>query len=712
MPSMLVDRGDQLVALSGLVAAAAVRGPCLATIAGSAASGKTTLVSTFTERAAAAGAVVYQASAVQPERTLPLATLRRLFAAERPPAAWSAHLPVEAGIQGLEADPAARRAVRVPRILVVDDAHYADDASLHSLFGLVSRLSTEPFVVLLVGQGADRSATPDVVIPPPPGLVRLRLRLDPLSADAVREVLARDFGGPLADRLAADGHLLSGGNPRLLRGLLEDLGQDPEPASIHAMAGAGYREAVRSLLTCRGHGTTRVALGLVLLEERATPHLLARLLRMEPDAVVAGIRWLNHAGVLNNGRFRHREAREAVFATATEAQKADLHARAAALLHEDRAPVAAVARHLLSAKRATAGWEIAVLCEQAEQALCAADADLAFGCLRLAAGGATDERQRSNIAALLARTEWTIDPAAGHRRIPELVGLVGAGRLDDSSVLDSIGLLLSSGHDRVAAETLARFAHRERTLPPEVLEQLRFARSALEFCYPGTEIPPPTGAGQDPDASAGAPRPPEPAACATETTPLFNRLRSGAPSEEVVAAAERLLSVCTLTSRRAKFSAFSGLFTLIAAERLPAAKFWCDVFISEASDVRMTSWQAVFSAVRADIAVRQGDLRQSRASANAALAAAAVTSGELWVGASLAALIQTDTVAGRIDRVEEHLRVGVPDGLFRSLCGPTYLRARGRYLHAVGRHQAALDDFETAGRTLDEWRMDLPALVP
>jgi len=103
-------------------------------------------------------------------------------------------------------------------VLVLDDAHRADQASMQVLRHLYR---TRGAVLLIT------AATDNAVLPPgPDALDCLRyepgtrtLRLPPLSVVDVAGVLADEFGGPVRSATATALHAATGGNPGLLRTL-------------------------------------------------------------------------------------------------------------------------------------------------------------------------------------------------------------------------------------------------------------------------------------------------------------------------------------------------------------------------------------------------------------------------------------------------------------------------------------------------------------
>jgi adenylate cyclase len=112
-----------------------------------------------------------------------------------------------------------RRLQKQPVLIVVDDVHWADAASIDLLRGIVDQLPNRPLMLLL-------SHRPDVR---PPQVARAEesvIRLAPLSSDQTRALVAGllgpsldDAGGQLQDFVAAR----SGGNPLFVEEILRSL---------------------------------------------------------------------------------------------------------------------------------------------------------------------------------------------------------------------------------------------------------------------------------------------------------------------------------------------------------------------------------------------------------------------------------------------------------------------------------------------------------
>jgi predicted ATPase len=269
----LVERSSLLEELSGVLAATAAGGRVVL-LAGEAGIGKSALVKRFTERQSADARFLLGACdpLLTPRALGPLHDIARqrggrlaeLLASGEPREA------VFAAFLDQLAQPPQRQ------VVVVEDAHWADEATLDMLVFLGRRLERTP-AMLIVTYRDDELGTDHplrgVLGALPQGTVH-RVRPQPLSEAAVAK-LARRAGRPAAGLRA-----LTGGNPLLVTEVL-------------AAGDAGVPMTVRDLVLARLAGLPPDARELVRLvavvPTRAELWLLEQALGPEPAAVEAGV---------------------------------------------------------------------------------------------------------------------------------------------------------------------------------------------------------------------------------------------------------------------------------------------------------------------------------------------------------------------------------------------------------------------------------------
>lgn len=312
----LLERSSPLDELSGALAATAVGGQVVL-VAGEAGVGKSALVRRFTERHSGGARVLLGACdpLLTPRALGPLHDVGRQ-AGGRLAALLAAGSPRERLFAAF-LDELGQRPQR--QVAVVEDAHWADEATLDLLVFLGRRIERTG-ALLIVTYRDDELALDHplraVVGRLPPGVVR-RLRLEPLSEVAVAE-LARRAGRP------ADGlHALTGGNPLLVTEVL-------------AAGDIGVPLTVRDLVLARFGGlpvdAQRVVGLIAVVPTRAELWLLEEALGPEASAIEAGVA----AGLLVVGSdavgFRHELLRRAVEGALSTLARRDLNRRVLAVL--------------------------------------------------------------------------------------------------------------------------------------------------------------------------------------------------------------------------------------------------------------------------------------------------------------------------------------------------------------------------------------------
>src|SRR4051812_33719808 len=216
----LSGRHDESHALGAAVASVRSGRPALVMIDGAAGIGKTALVR---QLLAGDDARVLWASGDPSERAVPFAVadqLLRRAAVEAPvlesPAAHYTGVGL-AILEALGAEPGLT-------IAVIDDAHWADPASLRALLFAVRRLVAEPVLVVLTARTEDLHVVPD-------GFARsadARLTLGPLGVDDVR-TLVRRRELSLSGHMIARVHELAAGVPLHVCALLDEFGAGGNP---------------------------------------------------------------------------------------------------------------------------------------------------------------------------------------------------------------------------------------------------------------------------------------------------------------------------------------------------------------------------------------------------------------------------------------------------------------------------------------------------
>ncbi len=729
----LVERAEELRTLEGLYSADQRGTGKVALIEGAAGTGKTTLLHTFADRAVASGAVFLCASASSAERSLPLSAVSQFFqgpglrAAELERAAYLlndgaltalAHgldpdaddglqVAVPAPILGGLSEILLEVAERGPLVIGVDDIHHADVASLRFLLYLARR--TRSADVLLILTECMRAARTHPWLHA--DLLRLpgarRLRLKTLSRQGVASVLADNFDQQTARGLAAECHLVSGGNPLLVHALVEDLRIAGAPAPAALAYGDAFRQAV---LTCLYRSeSTALAQGMAVLTA-GTPSatLLGDLVHLDAESVGRMRTVLGAAGLLDAEEFRHDAVQAAVLGGMRPDERTAMHLRAAELLHSHGAPATAVADHLRSADQARTPWAVTALQDAALQAVTDGDVAKAIGYLRLARHE-SDSDQRPIAHLALARTEWQIDPATAGRHLPELTRYLREGRLPAGSAGTLIGWQLWLGRTDEALETMIEESRGNGRSAGDIAVQPESPRRWLRFAYPGL-IPPTTLADALPSPAPAASEPVSPATSpAGKLTEMLASALADGRQDETIARAEQILHESDLMLKTP--TPIAALAILVYTDESDKAARWVDLLDRTAAQSPPMG-NALFTALRALMHVRRGELAAAHKSAREALDIVAPRGWGVAIGVPLASIVLSSVAMGNQGAAEEYLDTPVPEAMFQTPCVLPYLQARGRFYLATDRPQAALAEFQTCGELMTRWGFDIPAFVP
>ncbi|MER6831310.1 helix-turn-helix transcriptional regulator [Streptosporangium sp. NPDC000563] len=191
---------------------------------------------------------------------------------------------------------------------------------------------------------------------------------------------------------------------------------------------------------------------------------------------------------------------------------------------------------------------------------------------------------------------------------------------------------------------------------------------------------------------------------------VLSAFLTGHEDQKAVTRAEQVLRLCPM-GKTALDSLTAALMTLIYADRTDLARRWCEPLLEQTTTHCAPSWQGMFAAIRAEIAVRQGRLQEAERCAHAALTHMPVTSWGVALGFPLAAMVTAKVGMGKYEDAARYLAVPVPQAMFDTPVGLHYLFARGGYRLATGAAEAALADFRACGDLMERWDVDLPGIA-
>ncbi|MEU2792366.1 AAA family ATPase [Streptomyces sp. NPDC007100] len=728
----LVERDFALTALRNLFGTLSPRHGHAVLVSGPTATGRSALLRAFAEEAAAAGALVLAAAGSPAECRLPYGLVHQLLPGLRLMGGTAGPRP--RGADGAAVDAArevhrtvARLARTEPVVLVIDDVHHGDRASLDCLRYAVRRLERAPVMLVVAEPEQSVPGVPSVHSVLLPHRRFTRLRTAPLSEDGVRALAARRVGAAEAQRLAPRLSAVTGGSPLLVHALLDDVVCHPDfggaggtvaEAVSGGEAGTRFGDAVLTCVNRCGPGAAEVARVLALFDEPAAAELVGEVTRMTAESVGQAVAALRASGLVEGLRFRHPAARSAVLASLPYDRHRDLRLRIAELLHHQGARPAEVAQHLLRCGQPSgAAWAAPVLEAAAEAAMADDDIELAVRCLCRAQSLPDGDGARQTLVRIKkVQVEWCRDPEQSQRQLRDLVDRVD--RADRAAVSDEALLMLVKQlvwHG--SPDTAERLISRLRSGPedgartPAEAAERRFTHLWAASVYPAllrTVQQPPAGGGRDGAPLLGRMDRPLRAMGA-----LHDVLKPGRHDAAVAAADQLLETVYPARRNQEVFRvAVLALEALLYADRAERAGRWSERLLDSSGDSQGRTWLALLSWAAAEAALRQGDLPAAAERAQEALKLIPQAGWGVAVGLPLSCLVTAYTGMGDFPAAAEHLARPVPDAMFRSRYGLHYLYARGGHALATGRPDAALTDFRFCGDLMREWGIDAPGLFP
>ena len=347
-----------------------------------------------------------------------------------------------------------------PQLLVVDDLHWADDASVRFLEFLANRLEAVPALLVAArrppASPAQRALGGATV-----------LALAPLSRAATAAVLAERDGRDVTPDFAGACHDATGGNPLLVRRLAEGLPAVGDVGAIGTFGPDAVLLAVEATLARLGPGPVRLARAVAILDG-ATLATAGRLAALDHAEAARATDELVRAGVLRDTRplvFEHALVRDAVMRGTSTAERARLHEDAARLLRDAGAAHEVVAVHLLRTDPAGDPEVAATLASAGQRALASGALEEAIVCLARAVAEPPPAARRVALSLDLARAEHGLgrpealdrvleafaaarDPEARAEAALALAWATGLGRQDPADALAMVDEALAGVQDR------------------------------------------------------------------------------------------------------------------------------------------------------------------------------------------------------------------------------------------------------------------------
>ncbi|GGX74528.1 AAA family ATPase [Streptomyces hiroshimensis] len=599
-----------------------------------------------------------------------------------------------------------------PLLLVADDLHYADQASLRWLQALGRRLAGTSLMLLTSRSDAAPAAPEDRIDACPLDgehtVARHTLALGPLPDPAVSHLLARAWDTPADPVFREAAARAVDGNPALLRSVTIQFacnGWRPTTDHLPRLADCtadAVRQRTRHTLTVLPEELRAVLRVIAAAGPDCTGPMIAALTGAHAPRALAR---LSGTGLLLPGdrpAFRHPAAAETVLAGLSVESRETLHSRTAAWAYRAAAPDGAVARMLLGARPDGAAWAVGLLRGEAARHRAAGRTADAARLLRRALREPAPPAQRVPLLTELAVALLPSDPGAADRHLRQAL-LTPADATAGPAWVRAAELLVARGDMAAAQPLIARAAER---VAPDGDDA-----GALRALYWLAEQSEPEAA-HELDSLPVPPLPPEPAGAAEAAAAAWRTALRG----QDIGLARRLARTALAPAARRTVPLLlqvAACHVLVLSGDHEEACTALDTVLVRAqyADVRPVAGLALLVTGLAELG------RGRPGAASDALERAQETmfgncrSPFLTPGLiALAALVRLEQ--GDPDEAEGLLALAQPYGTAAGLAGALLFYARGRTRLARGHRERALADLLECGRRLLARQVTNPAFLP
>ena len=728
---LLLEREAELGCVGALVDAVAGGVGRVLVVEGPAGIGKTRLLEATRERARAAGLRPLAARATEVEREYAFGLVRALFepalteGSDAELLAGPARLAAPVITLGVPGGPAgiaerlhglywltANLADRDPLVLVVDDAHWADEPSLRALAYLAHRIAELPVGLVVAARPEAGGVASDLLAAVRAEPVTTVLHPGPLTRAASDALVRARFADPAPEFCAAC-HEACGGNPLLLLALVDTLAAAATPpddddgvAAVHERAPAIVATSVLPRLRRLPPPAAAVARAVAMLGPDAELRHVAALAGLDHDGATAAADALVVAGLLAPGRpltFAHPLVAQVVAEHMTPGERHHGHLGAARRLHAERADPERVAGHLMVTERLRDPWVVAALREAADSARRKGASSTAVAYLRRAVAEPPDPATRADTRIELGTAQLAVSAPDGFATLSEVLALA-----PDAATRARVALVASrAGRSVSDFRTAARFLAASEARLDELADDLRYQVEAEAVFVHWMD---PARRAEMTERAHALERRAETGGAAGANVLLvlaFDALLGGAPTANRAAdLAVRAAGAAHDLDEPALGLVGAAMGVLLALDRIEPARAALDRAIAVARHRGSLLQLGEASTFRAMLNHRLGMVPDAEADARLADGIAAEAAGPSARRWTLAWLVRCLVERGELAEAERVLcRRGVPANL------SLLLEARGHLRAAQGRTDDALADFLAAGARVQR-QLDHPGLVP
>jgi DNA-binding CsgD family transcriptional regulator len=631
---------------------------------------------------------------------------------EAPPVTPDPSFAVLHGLYWLCANLAAQR----PVALVVDDAQWADGASLRFLAFLLPRVEELRIALLVGARPGEGGENEELVVGLTMDPASEEVLLAPLMVHGVTLLVAEGLGAQPEPGFAAVCRQTTGGIPLLVGLLIEALREErvsPVSASSARVRNVATATLGRwAMLRVGRLGSDAASLAqAVAVLERADLATAARLAGLGLPEAVRAAELLVRAAVLNDQplSFAHPLLRSGVYREISAAKRDEAHGHAARLLAYAHARPARVAEHLLFTVPSGDGWTVDQLRAAAREAASSGGPDSTAAYLRRALVEPPSPQTEAGLLLELGLTEFNAGQPGWQRHLEGAVEQTGE---DTSRVAAALALASALGfHQRLgeAVQVCERVGADLDGRAPEsqlMLEALAVACGLMD----ATIAPALADRADALLVRAWEPSVPRyPLALASYLSALANQ-----PSAEAAELARRAIAAGLRPLPEAGEPPWlpSVAVALFYSERYGEAQALLDTAVAEAQTTADGLVLPAALSQRAWLASRRSDLSAAEADVRALLDAAGLLPPPLYRLLATGVLVDVLVERGDLDGAECAL-----DPLAVEARGTTQMvailrHARARLRLAQHRFAEALDDLEAVGEIATRTRAISPAYLP
>ena len=732
----LLDRDAELDALERQMRAIGAGAGRVVVLEGPAGIGKSSLLRAAARAAEARGMAAVRARGGPLEQDAVWGIARQLFEPLRSRPDWAELIAGAAALSVRALDPqapepapagdAAHAAVhglvwlacnlaeRTPALLVVDDVHWADAASLRWLVQLARRLDELPLGVLCAVRTGEPPADRELLAELLAAASEPALRPRPLGPVAAETLVAARL--PAAGPAFAHAcHAVTAGNPFLLHALLAHVAAErivPSDDTARRLSAFGPDQVARTVerqLARLPDGAVALARALAVLGREVPLRQAARLAGLDLRPAAQASDALRAAGLVHGDAgiaLAHPLIAAALHAGLAPGERALWHADAVRMLAEERADPERVALHLQRTEPNADAATVAGLRAAAASATARGAPESAAGFLRRALAEPPLEPETAAAVRLelgLARAAHVQPDAPALLR--DAVELAASPRQRVAHALHGARALGLAGHFPVALDLCRRGLEDAASVPLEDRERLEAELICNAWVQADTV--------QESRRLLRELRGRRHAVGLWRVNAAWEATLDGRPAADVAALLEPALDEGLLDREIGSLLPTAAKYVLIAGDELERAIALCRALIDFA---RPRGWLIALahgSFMRAMALVRAGRIREAQGDASLAFEFKRANSplpALLW---ALHVLVDAHTEAGELDAADAALAASdqLGDPPAGALGSSLLLQSRARLRLAQHRHADARADLERAAHRWREFGVRHPAVA-